>query len=402
MFPKKLKKNKVVYLDNAAATPLDISIAKKMNKVAEANYYNPSALYSQAVQARKIIDDARAKVASVLFTQPYSIIFTGSGTESVNMAILGVARKNKQNGNHVITTKIEHHAVLHSMKQLENEGFEVTYLDVNKFGQIDLGEFKKALKKETILVSIMYANNEIGTILPIADVGREILKWRKTNNSVYPYFHSDACQAAGYLDLNVEKSHVDLLSLNGSKIYGPKGTGLLFVKKGVKIEPIIYGGGQEFALRPGTENVAGIYGFAEALDMAEKNRKTLPAHISDIRDYFYEKIKSDVKNIALVGEDIKSPNRLPNNLNIVFKGVDAESLILYLDHYGIVCSSGSACSTDSDELSHVLLSCGVNNTDATSAIRFTLGKHTTKQDIDYVMKFLPNVVEELRRINSIK
>jgi len=214
---------------------------------------------------------------------------------------------------------VEHHAVLHTLQQLEKEGFEVTYLDVNNAGQIDINNLIKFLCTDTILVSIMYANNEIGTIFPIADIGREILKYRKQNNSIYPIFHTDACQAGGYLDLNVEKLHVDLLSLNGSKIYGPKGTGILFKKRGVEIKPIMYGGMQESGLRPGTENVAGIIGFATALDLAHKQQTKNNKNIFTLRNYFWKKIQGKLADVVLVGEELKMEKRLPNNLNVIFK-----------------------------------------------------------------------------------
>lgn len=391
---QEIKRN--IYLDNAAATPLDFRVLKTMHPYLNKDFYNPSALYSKSVNVRKAVENSRKKIANILSAQSDSIIFTSSGTESTNLAILGAARKNKAKGKHIITTEIEHHAVFNPIKQLEKEGYEVTYLKISPKGDIDLGELKKALRPDTVLISIMYANNEIGSVLPIADIGREILKWRKQNNSIYPYFHTDACQAAGYLDLNVEKLHVDLMSLNGSKIYGPKGVGVLFKKRGINIDSIMYGGGQEFGLRPGTENTASIVGMSKALELIQNKNK----NIEKLRDYFWEKIKKEIKGVKLNGPEI-GEKRLPNNLNIMFENVEAENLIIYLNSYGIMCSSGSACTTDSDELSHVLLACGLSEEEARSSIRFTLGYHITKKDIDYVTNYLSNIVSELRRVRDL-
>ncbi len=241
----------------------------------------------------------------------------------------------------------------------------------------------------------MYANNEIGTIQSIADIGREILKWRKNNKTIYPYFHSDATQAAGTLDMSVEKLHVDLMTLNSGKIYGPKGVGALYKRRGIKIEPLMYGGQQEFGFRAGTENVAGIVAFARALEISQNEKVKTNTQIEKLRNYFWTKIQKEIRNVELNGS---LENRLPNNLNVFFAGVEAEALMLYLDSYGILCSTGSACSTESNAPSHVLKALGYSDERAQSSIRFSLGKNTSKQDIDYVMKYLPKIVEELRKI----
>ena len=392
MFPKKPNKIKPVYLDNAAATPTDLTVVKAMKK---AGYYNPSALYAGAVKEREKIDRARYEVAQVLGTQPDTIIFTGSGTESINLALLGTARKHKAQGRHIITTKVEHHAVLHTMQKLEAEGFRVTYLGVGQAGNIDRADFNQALRRDTILVSIMYANNEIGNIYPIADIGREILKWRKRNKTKYPYFHGDACQA-GTLNLDTRKLHVDLLTLNGSKIYGPKGVGVFYKRRGVIIEPIMYGGGQEYGLRPGTENSAAILGLARALHLIQKNKNKINKQTAKLRNYFWRELRKRLPDIRLVGADLDSGERLDNHLSIVFPGVEAETLLLYLDSFGIMASSGSACALDTDEVSHVLIACGLKPSLARSAVRFTLGKDTKKSEIDYVLKYLPKIVMALR------
>lgn len=407
MFPKRPKNKRVVYLDNAATTPMDPKVISVVSNYLKKEYGNPSTLYSIGVAAKEKMENARKKVADILFTQPDTIIFTNGGTESINLALLGCARKHKSKGKHIITTKVEHHAVLRSLNQLEREGFEVTYLDVDSNGQIDVSNFKNSLRADTVLASIMHANNEIGAILPIADIGREILKYRKQNNVIYPIFHTDACQSGGYLDLNVEKLHVDLMSLNGSKIYGPKGSGVLFKKRGVEIEPIIYGGGQEFGLRPGTENAAGIIGFAYALELVQgKNNSSARLRINkkifEIRNYFWKKIQENIANVALVGGELKMKERLPNNLNVIFENVDAESLILYLDQYGVMCSGGSACSTESKGSSHVLAACFLNDKNDKNSIRFTFGKQNTRADVDYALKYLIPVVKELRRVVNLE
>lgn len=397
-----------VYLDYASAMPLEPEIYTAMRPWLTKKFANPSALYASAVEARGAVEAARQKVADVLFTQPETIVFTGSGTESTNLALLGVGRSPKsivRSPKHLITTRIEHHSVLQPIRQLEKDGWRVTYLPVDREGKIDLDDFRKTLGKETLLVSIQYANNEIGAIQPLADIGREILKWRKARGTPYPYFHTDACQAAAYLELNVEKLHVDLMSLNGSKIYGPKGVGILYKRRGVAIEPLMYGGGQEFGLRPGTENVAGIVGLAEALDLTCNLKHVTCNKVAKLRNYFWKKLQERITGCTLNGPMIRNLkfktenlkfNRLPNNLNISFKDVDAEALILYLDAAGIQCSSQSACSTDSDEVSHVLLACGLSAEEAKISVRFTLGRETRKKDIDYVMARLPDIVKKIR------
>jgi cysteine desulfurase len=400
-----------VYLDNAAATPTDPAVHRAMEPFLNDNFSNPSGLYNNALEARKTIDKARKQVADKLFTQPDTIIFTSSGTESINLALLGLARKqlkiSNQKSSHIITTTIEHKAVLEPIRKLESEGFNVTYLDVDSEGFVNINDFKNTLRPETFLVSIQYANNEIGTIQPIADIGRELLKFRRRMSVVsgqrsMVVFHVDACQAAAYLDLNVEKLHVDLMSINGSKIYGPKGTGVLYKRRGVEIEPLMYGGGHEFGLRPGTENVAGIVGIASAISnfrfqISDLNR------IGKLRDYFWKSLHTTLNDITLNGPPIKSEilnqkseiSRLPNNLNITLKGIDSEALIIYLSEHGIEASTGSACTIDSDDVSHVQLAIGKSEDEARSSIRFTLGKDTNKKDVDYVLSVIPIILKKL-------
>ncbi|MBI4992770.1 MAG: cysteine desulfurase [Candidatus Magasanikbacteria bacterium] len=410
MFPRKPIKKRLVYLDHAATTPVDLAVKKAMDPYFCEHYANPSGLYASSREVNYALNDARRKVAGILQALPDNIIFTGGGSESDNLAIFGAAHKQSKHGKpfgsaqgkHIITTKIEHHAVLLPMEQLQKEGFEVTFLAVDEQGRVTAEQIKKALRPDTILISIMYANNEIGTIEPIAEIGREILKWRKQNNTVYPFFHTDACQAAGALDLNVEKLHVDLMTLNGSKIYGPKGVGILFKRRGVEIKPLVLGGGQEMRLRSGTENVPGIVGTAKALDNAQKNSKKENLRLRKLRDYFWQEIQNKIKKVRLNGPELGDETvRLPNNLNVSILDVEGEALLLYLDEYGIMCSTGSACTSQSLEPSHVLTACGLPYEYAHGSLRFTLGKSTIKQDIDYVMKYLPGIVERLREVSPV-
>ena len=402
-FPKQSKIKRLVYLDHAATTYVDPEVKKMMDPYFTKNFANPSGLYAIGRQSNGAVNDARRKIAEILGTLQDTIIFTGGGSESDNLAIFGVARKHADKGKHIITTKIEHHAVLHSCHQLEKEGFEITYLSVDEFGKINVEDFKKALRKDTILVSIMYANNEIGTVQPIAEIGKEILKWRKTSNTVYPYFHSDACQASGALDLMVEKLHVDLLTINGSKIYGPKGVGVLYKRRGVNIQPLIFGGAQEMHLRAGTENVPGIVGMAKALDLAQKNKIKENARLIKLRNYFWQKLEAKIPRVKLNGSKLADETvRLPNNLNVTILDIEGEALLLYLDEYGIVCSTGSACTSESLDPSHVLIACGLPYEYAHGSLRFTLGKCNTRQDVDYVMKYLPAIVDRLRQFSPVR
>lgn len=401
-FPKKPAKKKLVYLDHAATTYVDKEVWQAMQPYFIDKFANPSGLYAIGREVNGVLNDARRKVAEILHTLPDTIFFTGGGTESDNMAIFGVARRHFKKGKHIITTAIEHHAVLHPCEQLEKEGFEITYLRPDKTGLVTPKQVREALRDDTILVSIMYANNEIGTVEPIANIGREILKWRKEQAGVFPFFHTDACQAAGVLELDVEKLHVDLMTMNGSKIYGPKGVGTLYKRRNVPLVPLIFGGGQEMKLRSGTENVPGIVGFAKALDLAQKNRGTENKRLVELRNYFYNELKKHISKIRLNGPNLDDETmRLPNNLNISILDIEGEALLLYLDEYGIVCSTGSACTSESLNPSHVLLAIGLPYEYAHGSLRFTLGKCTTKQDIDYVMNYLPDIVEKLRQISPV-
>lgn len=396
---------KIVYLDNAATTPLDKTVAKAMAVCQDKIYGNPGSLHSLGQVSKKEILKSRINIAKVLNCKPEEIIFTASGTESDNLAVLGTIRASHANKNisgyHVITTSIEHHAVLNPAEELEKEGYKVLKLKVDKDGIVDLVELEKSITVDTILVSIMYANNEIGTIEPIKEIAKII---KQKNPKVI--FHTDACQAAGFLDLNVQNLGVDLLTINGSKIYGPKGVGVLYARAGTKIEPIVFGGGQERGLRSGTENIANIVGMAEALQIAQKNSKKEFIRETKLRDYFIKQILQKIPKTVLNGPDPvsfpqKRESRLPNNINISILDIEGEAMLLWLDKYGICVSTGSACDSQSLDPSHVILALGRPYEYANGALRFTLGKHTTKKDLDYVLKVLPKIVSDLRKISPV-
>jgi len=399
-FPEKPKTKCLVYLDHAATTYVNEEVKAAMEPFFSDCFANPSSLYAIGREANGALNDARRQVAKILHALPYNIIFTGGGTESDNLAILGVARKHQDYGKHIITTKIEHHALIHPLVELEKQGFEVTYLDVDSQGFVSPKKVMQAIRPDTILISVMYANNEIGTVEPIAEIGREILKYRKKHGTEYPYFHTDACQAAGALEIDVEKLHVDLLTLNASKIYGPKGVGVLYKRRGLQIEPLIYGGGQEMKLRSGTENVSLIVGLAKALELVQKHKNTENTKTRELVRYFWGCIQKEIAKVWLNGPEI-GEKRLPNNLNFSILDVEGEALLLYLDAYGICCSTGSACTSISLEPSHVLSACGLPYEYSHGSLRFTLGHCNSKKDIDYVMKYLPSIVEKLREISPV-
>jgi len=380
---------KQVYLDNASTTFVDSRVRAVMEHYFSDKFGNPSSLNSIGRTAKEAIEQARDSVARLLNSFPNEIVFTSSGTESINLAIKGVARANKNKGNHIITSKAEHHAVLETCKYLAQEGFEITYLDVDGYGKIDIQELKEAIKKETILISIMYANNEIGTINNISEIG----KIARENNVL---FHTDACQATGYLDLDVNKLNVDLMTLNGSKIYAPKGVGVLFVKEGINIQPIIHGGGQEFGLRSGTENVPAIIGFAKALEIAQQEKDFETKRLTQLRNKLINGLL-DVPNTLLNGHPT---DRLPNNVNISLLDIESEVTLSYLDELGIYASSGSACTSKKIEPSHVILAIGMPKNAAYGTIRFTLGKVTLEEDIDYVIESFKKMVNEIRSLRQ--
>lgn len=380
-----------VYLDNAATTMVDKRVKEEMDKYYDVIYGNPSSFHSVGLKANLALDDARERAARMLKCKPKSIIFTSGGTESINLAIKGVARANKAKGRHIITTKIEHHAVIHTCEYLEEyEGFDVTYLDVDKQGIVSPKALREAIREDTILISIAYANNEIGTIQPIKAL-TAVAKEHKV------LFHTDACQAAGYLDLDVDALGVDLLSINGSKIYGPKGVGLLYVRQGVRILPIIHGGGQEFGMRAGTENVPLIRGFVKALEISEEMKEEEVGRLTGLRDYFIKQLLKIPKTI-LNGH---GEQRLPNNVNVSFLDIEGEALLLLLDNKGVFVSSGSACTSHTLDPSHVIIATGAPYEVAHGSIRFTLGRHTVKEDIDYLLSVLPDCIAKLRKMSPV-
>ncbi|MBI4598970.1 aminotransferase class V-fold PLP-dependent enzyme [Candidatus Uhrbacteria bacterium] len=397
-----------VYLDHAATTPLDSRVREAMRPYEEEAFGNPSSFHTAGKRAKDAIDGARKRIADLLSARPDEILFTSGGTESDNLAILGFARAHREHGKHLITTTFEHQAVLEAMTHLEKsgkagsgsagkEGFEVTRVSVDAQGLVDPEEVRRALRSDTILVSVMAANNEIGTLQPIAEIGNLIRKERGTR--AYPVFHTDACQAAGAINLNVEKLHVDLLTFNGPKIYGPKGIGALYVKRGLKLQPLQFGGAQERGIRPGTENVAGIIGLAAAFEIAQAEREAESARLLPLRDRLIAGILKHIPKTRLNGHPTK---RLPNNVNISFMDLEGEALLLYLDAKGVYASTGSACTSASLDPSHVILALGMPYEVAHGSMRFTLGHATTEEDIDYVLEVLPPLVEKLRSISPVR
>lgn len=398
---------RLIYLDHAATAPLDPRVLEAMLPYFSAIPGNPSSFHTMGMQAKDAVGEARSTIAKLLNGHDDEILFTAGGTESDNMAVVGIPRAAKkvlreklgaEVKPHVITTPIEHHAVLEPLLHLEKTGeIELTQLPVDAYGMVDPKEVERALRPETVLVSVMWANNEIGTIEPIADIGRVILAWRKEQKTAFPYFHSDACQAAGACDLNVEKSHVDALTINGSKIYGPKGVGLLFLRRGVKLEPLVRGGGQERNLRSGTENVPGIVGLAKAVELAQAERDQENARLIALRDRLIEGLLAIPKS-RLNGHPTE---RLPNNVNISFLDIEGEAAALYLDAEGVQVSTGSACASTSLDPSHVILATGLSYEAAHGSLRFTLGHSTTQEDIDHVIRVMPGIVERLRRMSPV-
>lgn len=406
---KKMKNDiRDVYLDHAATTYLDPRVRKVMELYYEETFGNPSALYRHGRKAMKALSDARATIARILNCQSSEIIFTGGGTESDNLAILGVCKAWEEaetarllragqssvitSKRHLVTSTIEHHAVLHTMRYLEQkEGYDVTYVPVNSEGMVNPNDVRAALREDTLLVSIMYANNEIGTIQPIEEIAA-ICKEKKV------YFHTDACQAAGALDLDTQKLGVNLMTLNGSKIYGPKGIGLLYIKQGLRIKPLLYGGGQEKTLRSGTENIPAIVGFAKALELIEAEKEVENTRLTKLRDYFTEELLTRFPKVRLNGH---AQRRLPNNVNVSILDIEGEAFILYMDKYGVACATGSACDSATLDPSHVILALGLPYEFAHSSIRFTLGKRTTKKDIDYTLQQMEPVVSKLRAISPV-
>ena len=382
---------KRVYLDHNATTPTHPEVLEAMLTYFNDSFGNPSSVHQFGQQARKAIDEAREKVANFISAKPEEIVFTSGGTEADNFAIKGVIYANEQNGGHIITSSIEHHAVLNPCEYLEKKGFKVTYLPVDKYGLIDPEETKKAITKETILITIMHANNEVGTIEPIAEIGR-IAKERNIT------LHTDAVQSAGKIPVSVNELHVDLLSLSGHKIYGPKGIGVLYIRKGTRIQPLIHGGHHEKNRRAGTENVPAIVGLGKAIEIAKDTMEKESIRLTNLRNKLCGGIAEKIDHVLLNGHPGK---RLPNTLNMSFEFVEGESIILNLDLKGIAVSSGSACTSGSLEPSHVLKAMGVEPAIAQGSIRFSLGKDNTEEDVDYVLEVLPEIIIRLREMSPL-
>lgn len=393
-----------VYLDHAATTPMNPQVLEAMEPYWTTVFGNPSTLYRPGRLAKDALDGARAKIAELLHARPEEIIFTGSGTESDNMAIFGACRMFQNKGaKHLITVATEHHAILHSFEALERDGWEVTYLPVDEDGIVAVSQVREAIRADTLLISVMHVNNEIGVIQPIEEIGvlvKEIRRGRSEAKNQLPlYFHTDAAQAAGCLDLNVDRLGVDLLSLNGGKIYGPKGVGCLYMRRGVSLKPIIYGGGQEKNLRSGTENIPGIIGLAKAFEIACADREKENARLIELRDYFIHRLVNEIPKTVLNGHATK---RAPNNVNVSVLDIEGEAVILYLDAKGVYITTGSACTSTTLDPSHVILALGKPYEYAHSSLRFTFGRKTTKEDLDYVMEVFPGIVEKLRQISPIR
>jgi cysteine desulfurase len=388
---------KRIYLDNAATTKIDDDVKKVMVETMEF-FANPSSMYQEAFETRAMLENARKDVANILKAEKEEIIFTGSGTESDNLAIFGAVKANKEKGRHIITTKIEHPAVLRSMEQLEKEGFEVTYLDVQENGIVDVELFKKTIRDDTFFVSIMYANNEIGTIQPIQEIAEVLKEQSLRDRSKKIIFHTDACQATNYLNMNVQELGVNLMTFSGSKIYGPKGIGVLYKNKDIKIEPIIYGGGQEMNYRSGTENLFLVKGLTKALQITEKMKEKESQRLIQLRDYFIAELQKHIENIRINGDLEK---RLPNNIHISVAGIEGEALLLMLNEFGILAATGSACSSKSLETSHVLDALSISDELIHGSLRFSLGRDTTKEDLDFTVQELKKIVERLRSFSVL-
>ncbi len=382
-------------MDHAATTPVHPKVLEAMLPYFSDIYGNPSGIYAVAQEARKAVDEARLAVAGVLGCKPAEIVFTSGGTESDNAALKGAAFALKQEGNHIIISAIEHHAVLHTCHALEDFGFKVTCLPVDKFGLVSVESLEKAITDKTILVSIMLANNEIGTIEPVAEFARLVKSKSKRRKIV---FHTDAVQGAGALDLDVNKLGVDMLSLSAHKFRGPKGVGILYIRKGTPFVPQQSGGAQESNRRAGTENVAGIVGTALALRMASDNRESNSRHCQKLRDRLIGGITLQIKEVYLNGHPTQ---RLPNNANLSFQYVEGESILLHLDFLGVAASSGSACTSGSNDPSHVLIATGLHEELAHGSLRFTVGVDNTDGDVDYVLSVLPGIVQRLREMSPL-
>ncbi len=382
---------KLIYMDYAATTPVKSEVLQAMMPYFTEKFGNPSSIYGISAENKKAITDAREVIAHSIHTSPENIYFTGGGSESDNWALKAAAEAYGTKGKHIITTKIEHHAILHTCEYLEKKGYDLTYLDVDEKGLVNLEELEKAIREDTILISIMFANNEIGTIEPIEEIGKIA---RKHN----VLFHTDAVQAYTQVPIDVEKMNIDMLSASGHKIYGPKGIGFLYIRKGVKIKSLIHGGAQERRRRAGTENVTGIIGMAKAVQLAMDNMEERTGRETAVRNHIIERLSKEIPYSRLNGDKV---HRLPNNVNFSFQFVEGESILILLDSNGICASSGSACTSDSLDPSHVLLAIGLPHEIAHGSVRLTIGDETTIEDGDFVVDKLIEIIERLRNMSPL-
>lgn len=381
----------LVYLDNAATTQLHPDVWKEMTPYFTEFYGNPSSIYRFAQTSSQAVENAREEIAAIIGDKPSEIYFTGGGSESDNWALKIIAETYRSKGNHIITSSIEHHAVLHTCQYLEKQGFDVTYLSVNEQGIIDLDQLKQSIRPDTILISIMAANNEIGTIQPIAGIGQIAKEFGV-------FFHTDAVQAFGHIPLNAEEMNIDLMSASAHKIHGPKGVGFLYVRTSVKLPPLIHGGAQERGKRAGTHNVPGIVGFAAAAKRAADHMKETIEYESGLRDYLIERIENEIPFSVLNGDRIR---RLPHHVHFCFRFIEGESMLILLDEAGICASSGSACTSGSLDPSHVLLAIGRPHELAHGSLRLTLSEQTTKEELDYVVEELKKTIQRLRSMSPL-
>ena len=380
-----------VYLDYSATTPVKDEVLQEMIPYFTEKFGNPSSLYDKGLESKEAIDTARARIGALINADPKEVFFTAGGTEADNWAVFGTADKLKEKGNHIITTKIEHHAMLHSCEFLEKQGYEITYLGIGPDGRISLEELEAAITDKTILISVMMVNNEIGTVQPI----REIAKIAKAHKVL---FHTDAVQALGNVPIDVKDLGVDMMSMSSHKIYGPKGEGALYIRKGLRISNYLHGGAQENSRRAGTENLTGIVGFGKAAELARVHFDEHVKHCSELRNYLVDRILTEIPDTQVNGT---MDARHPGNANITFKYIEGESILLMLNYLGISVSTGSACSSKSLEPSHVLSALGVPVEMIHGTVRFTIGDFTTKEDIDYVVENLKNIVEKLRMLSPV-
>ncbi len=383
--------NQIIYMDNAATTPVRPEVLEAMLPYFTEKFGNPSSIYSISAATKKAVTDARELLAGTIHTTAENIYFTAGGSESDNWALKAAAEAYEQKGKHIITTKIEHHAILHTCEYLEQKGFEVTYLDVDENGLVDLETLENAIRPDTILISIMFANNEIGTIEPVAEIGR-------IAHEHGVLFHTDAVQAYTQVPIDVEAMNIDMLSASAHKIHGPKGIGFLYIRRGVKIRSFVHGGAQERRRRAGTENVPGIIGFAKAAEVATKNMEEITGKERKVRDYLIARIEKEIPYARLNGDREK---RLPNNVNFCFRFIEGESMLIMLDGKGICASSGSACTSGSLDPSHVLLAIGLPHEIAHGSLRLSISDETTTEEADFVVDELKKIIERLRSMSPL-